>query len=343
MVDSSSRRSDTAELYPENGTVFHNNNNTSDLVRRDWHLREVLALFEQPFNDLLFEAQNVHRRNFDANEIETSTLMSIKTGRCSEDCGYCSQSARHETGVVEETLADIKTVVANATAARDRGAKRFCMGAAWRSLREGDLAAVEAMVRVVHELGMESCLTLGMLKPEQATRLKAAGLDYYNHNLDTSAEYYPQVITTHSFEQRLQTLQWVRDAGLKVCSGGIIGMGESRDDRAGLLRSLANLPEHPHSVPINHLVPVKGTPLADSEALDPLEFIRTVGVARILMPKSRVRLSAGRAEMSDEMQALCFLAGANSVFFGEQLLTTPNAGTDHDQRLFARLQLHQKA
>jgi biotin synthase len=296
-------------------------------------------LFDLPLMDLLFHAHGVHREHFDPNVIQASTLLNIKTGACSEDCGYCAQSARYDTGLQRERLLPVDEVLAAAEAAAANGATRFCMGAAWRSPKDRDLEEILDMVRGVKALGLETCLTLGMLSAGQAHALRAAGLDYYNHNLDTSPEYYAEVVTTRSYQDRLDTLEHVRDAGLKVCSGGIIGMGETRADRAGLLVQLANLPVHPESVPINRLVPVAGTPLANSPALDPIEFVRTVAVARILMPKSYVRLSAGRETMSDELQALCFFAGANSIFYGEKLLTAPNRGPDSDQALFFRLGL----
>lgn len=309
-----------------------------DEVRRhDWGQEEIENLFELPFSDLIFLAQERHRRFFDANEVQVSTLLSIKTGGCPEDCAYCPQSGRYQTGLEREPLLPVEEVIEAAQAAKAKGSSRFCMGAAWRSPRDRDIEAVAAMVAAVKQLGMETCLTLGMLTEKQARRLKDSGLDYYNHNLDTSPEYYSQIITTRTYQDRLETLNHVRQAGISVCCGGIVGMGESRKDRAALLRQLATMPKHPESVPINLLVQVEGTPLQGVEALDPLEFVRTVAVARILMPASRVRLSAGRNDMSDEMQALCFLAGANSVFYGEKLLTTDNPETDADQRLFARL------
>jgi len=308
-------------------------------IRHDWSREEILALFELPFNDLLFRAQSVHREHFDPNTVQVSTLLSIKTGACPEDCAYCPQSAKHDTGLKKERLLPLDEVVEAAKAARAKGATRFCMGAAWRNPTDKNLETVEAMVRAVKELGMETCVTLGMLKAEQAQRLKQAGLDYYNHNLDTSPEFYGAIISTRTYTARLETLKHVREAGLKVCSGGIIGMGESRQDRAGLLQQLANMPQHPESVPINNLVQVEGTPLYGTAKLDPFEFVRTVAVARILMPKSFVRLSAGRTEMNDELQALCFHAGANSIFFGGKLLTTDNPDEDHDAALFKRLGL----
>jgi biotin synthase len=308
-------------------------------IRNDWSQAEVEALLGLPFNDLLFRAQTLHRRNFDPNRVQISTLLSIKTGACAEDCGYCSQSASHSTTLEREKLLPLEQVVTAATAARDKGATRFCMGAAWRNPTDKNLERVVEMVQAVHDLGMETCVTLGMLSGAQAARLKDAGLDYYNHNLDTSPEFYGKVITTRTFQDRLETLQHVREQGIHVCSGGILGMGESCADRASMLRELANLPRHPESVPINMLVQVEGTPLHGIDELDPLEFVRTIAVARILMPTSHVRLSAGRSQMSDEMQALCFLAGANSLFYGERLLTTDNPDSDRDLRLFRRLGL----
>jgi len=307
--------------------------------RHDWTQQEIEALFALPFNDLLYRAQTVHRAGFDPNRIQLSSLLSIKTGACAEDCGYCAQSAKHHTGLEKEKLLPVEEVVKAASTAKEKGATRFCMGAAWRNPTDANLERVIEMVRAVHDLGMETCLTLGMLSEAQARRLKEAGLDYYNHNLDTSPEFYGKVISTRTFQDRLETLQHVRDAGVNICSGGILGMGESRRDRASMLRELATLPKHPESVPINLLVQVEGTPLYGVAPLDPLEFVRTIAVARILMPKSYVRLSAGRGEMSDEMQALCFLAGANSVFYGERLLTTDNADADKDLALFQRLGL----
>jgi biotin synthase len=307
--------------------------------RHDWRADEVMALFGAPFLDLVFRAQAVHRRHFAPNTVQLSTLLSIKTGACPEDCAYCPQSIRYHTGVKNEPLMDLAAVTAAAREAKANGATRFCMGAAWRAPKDRDVAQVSAMVREVKALGLETCATLGMLKPAQAQALADAGLDYYNHNLDTSAQYYGEIITTRSYEDRLDTLASVRAAGLKVCCGGIVGMGESRADRAELLRTLANLPQHPESVPINNLVQVEGTQLHGAAAIDPLEFVRTLAVARILMPASYVRLSAGRTEMSDELQALCFLAGANSIFYGEKLLTTANPQNERDRALFARLGL----
>lgn len=308
-------------------------------LRHDWSIEEVENLLNLPFNDLLFTAQSIHRQKFDPNQVQVSTLLSIKTGACPEDCGYCSQSARNDTQLERERLLPLNEVLQSATAARDKGATRFCMGAAWRNPTDTNLQKVVEMVRAVKGMGMETCLTLGMLTEKQAQKLKAAGLDYYNHNLDTSPEFYGEVITTRTYEDRLQTLNHVREAGLNVCSGGILGMGESRRDRASMLCQLSNLPSHPESVPINLLVQVEGTPLFGVEELDLLEFVRTVAAARIMMPLSYVRLSAGRTEMSDELQALCFFAGANSLFYGERLLTTDNPETDRDKQLFERLGL----
>jgi biotin synthase len=308
-------------------------------LRHDWSRVEILALFAQPFSDLVFAAQRTHRAHFDPNAVQISTLLSIKTGACPEDCAYCPQSAHHKTELDVERLLPLEAVLAEARTARERGASRFCMGAAWRSPRDKDLEQVEAMIRGVKDLGLETCVTLGMLTESQTQRLKAAGLDYYNHNLDTSPEFYGEIISTRTYQDRLETLAHVRDAGINVCAGGIVGMGEGREDRAGLLQQLANLPRHPESVPINLLVRVEGTPLADVEPPDPFEFVRTIAVARLLMPRSYVRLSAGRTDMSDELQALCFLAGANSIFYGERLLTTENPERDHDRHLFERLGL----
>lgn len=309
-------------------------------LRHDWQLDEVQTLFALSFNDLIFKAQTVHRENFDPNEIQVSSLLSIKTGSCSEDCGYCPQSARYDSDLTPEALMPVDKVLKSAQHAKDQGASRFCMGAAWRSPKDRDIERVVEMVQGVKDLGMETCVTLGMLTDDQTQRLKEGGLDYYNHNLDTSEDYYSEVITTRTYQDRLDTLERVRDAGINVCCGGIIGMGESDVDRAKLLIELANLPKHPESVPVNMLVQVEGTPLNGIEGLDPLVFVRTIAVARILMPKSRVRLSAGRNNMSDEMQVLCFLAGANSIFYGDKLLTTDNPMTNHDLQLFERLGVH---
>jgi biotin synthase len=307
--------------------------------RHDWSRPEVRALFDLPFPELMFRAQSVHRENFDPSEVQISTLLSIKTGGCPEDCAYCPQSARYDTGVPAEKLLATEAVLAEARAAKSAGASRFCMGAAWRSPKDRDLDAVCAMVEGVKALGLETCATLGMLTGPQARRLKESGLDYYNHNLDTSPEFYGQIITTRIYRDRLETLDRVRDAGIHVCCGGIVGMGETREDRVGMIATLASLPEHPESVPINMLVKVAGTPLAGEAALDPIEFVRTIAVARIAMPRSVVRLSAGREDMSAETQALCFLAGANSIFYGPKLLTTPNPGRDRDRELMDRLGL----
>lgn len=306
-------------------------------ARKQWSVAEAEALFEMPFMDLVFRAQQVHRENFDANAVQRSTLLSIKTGGCSEDCSYCSQSARYKTGLDRQQLMAVAEVVEKAKAAKAKGSSRFCMGAAWKGPKERELETVLAMVREVKALGMETCVTLGMLKGDQAQQLKDAGLDYYNHNVDTAPEYYEKVITTHTLADRLDTIDQVRNAGINVCSGGIIGMGEGRSGRAGLLAQLANMDRPPESVPINNLVAIPGTPLAEAEKLDPFEFVRTIAAARIMMPTSFVRLSAGREQMSDEMQALCFMAGANSIFYGERLLTTDNPEADRDEKLFARL------
>ena len=302
-----------------------------------WSIEAVVTLLEQPLNDLLFRAQTTHRSNFDPNEVQLSTLLNIKTGGCPEDCTYCPQSARYDTGVESEALLDVETVRRAAQIAKANGATRFCMGAAWRSPKDRDLDKVIPLIEAVKALDLETCVTLGMLKPAQAGRLKGAGLDYYNHNLDTSPEFYDQIITTRTYQDRLDTLDYVRSAGINVCCGGIIGMGETTVDRAGLLLSLANLPEPPESVPINLLVKVEGTPLGDTAEIDSIDMVRMVAAARIMMPCSYVRLSAGREEMNDETQALCFFAGANSIFYGEQLLTTPNPVADSDQALFAKL------
>ncbi len=308
-------------------------------LRHDWTREEVRALFELPFPELMFRAQSVHRDHFDPAVVQISTLLSIKTGGCPEDCAYCPQSAEYETGVRAEKLMRLDAVLAEARAAKASGASRFCMGAAWRSPKDRDLDSVCAMVEGVKALGLETCATLGMLTAAQAQQLREAGLDYYNHNLDTSPEFYEKIITTRTYSDRLETLERVRDAGIHVCCGGIVGMGETREDRVGMIATLAGLPEHPESVPINMLVRVAGTPLADEPSLDPIEFVRTIAVARITMPRSMVRLSAGRETMSEETQALCFLAGANSIFYGPKLLTTPNPERDRDQALMDRLGL----
>lgn len=306
-------------------------------VRHDWSKAETLELLQQPFNDLIFNAQQTHRLNFDPNKVQLSTLMNIKTGGCPEDCAYCPQSAHYKTGVGVEKIASVEEVVSQAKAAKNKGATRFCMGAAWRQPKKGDLEKVVPMVKAVKEMQLETCLTLGMLTLEQARTLKASGLDYYNHNIDTSPEYYSKIISTRDYRERLTTLEHVRNAGINVCCGGIIGMGEAQKDRAGLLLTLANMPNHPESVPINMLVKVEGTPLDDVETTDQIEFIRTIAAARIMMPKSYIRLSAGRNSMSDETQALCYLAGANSIFYGEKLLTTDNPQLIEDRLLLKRL------
>ena len=306
-------------------------------TRHNWSRQEIAQLFDLPFADLMYRAQTVHRQSFDPNRVQRSTLLSIKTGGCPEDCGYCSQSAHFETGVKAEKLTEVATVLEDARAAYAAGASRYCMGAAWRSPKDRDLDQICRMIEGVRALGMESCVTLGMVTVAQAKRLKEAGLDYYNHNIDTSPEYYSSIVTTRRFEDRLETLAHVRDAGIKVCCGGIVGMGETRDDRIGMLHTLATLPEHPESVPINLLVGIEGTPLGISAPLDAVEFVRTIAVARILMPLSMVRLSAGRESLSDEAQALCYLAGANSIFFGPRLLTTGNPDLSRDEALFQRL------
>jgi biotin synthase len=311
--------------------------------RHDWTREELRALFALPFPELLFRAQSVHRMHFDPREVQISTLLSIKTGGCPEDCAYCPQSASYETGVKANKLMDVDAVLADAKAARDAGATRFCMGAAWRSPKDKDLDTVCEMIEGVKALGMESCVTLGMLTGEQAVRLKDAGLDYYNHNIDTSPEYYSEIITTRTYEDRLNTLANVRDAGINVCCGGIIGMGEELEDRVGMLHTLATMPVHPESVPINMLMQVEGTPVSKGQSLDPLDFVRTIAVARIAMPKSMVRLSAGRENMSEEAQALCFLAGANSIFYGPKLLTTANPKQDQDRLLLAKLGMNPMA
>ena len=307
---------------------------------RRWDVRRIEALLDLPFNDLIHRAQQVHRQHHDPNGVQLSTLISVKTGGCSEDCSYCPQAARYHTNVENQDMLTVEDVIAAAAAAKAQGATRFCMGAAWRGPKERDMKSVVEMVRAVKALGLEACTTLGMLKPGQAEQLQEAGLDYYNHNLDTSPEFYGEIITTRDYEDRLDTLQKVRHAGINVCCGGIVGMGESRRARAGLIAQLANLDPYPESVPINHLVQVEGTPLHGTEALDPLEFVRTIAAARITMPKAMVRLSAGRREMQDAVQALCFLAGANSIFYGDKLLTTGNPEAERDKALFDKLGLH---
>ncbi len=315
------------------------NPGSAPAARKRWTVAEVEALFALPFNDLLFRAQQVHRENFDPNAVQRSTLLSIKTGGCSEDCGYCSQSSRYDTGLEKEALLPLDEVLENARAAKAKGASRFCMGAAWRGPKEKDLTPVLDMVREVKKLGLETCVTLGMLKDGQAEKLKEAGLDYYNHNIDTSPEFYGQIITTHTLKDRLDTLEKVRDAGINVCCGGIVGLGETKKSRAALLAELANMNPPPDSVPINNLVQVEGTPLDKAEPIDPFDFVRMIAAARITMPESYVRLSAGRQELGEGIQALCFMAGANSIFYGERLLTTDNPDADSDDALFARLGL----
>ncbi len=312
-------------------------------LRHDWRIEEVNALLAMPFSDLMFKAHQVHREHFAANQVQISTLLSIKTGACPEDCGYCSQSAKNDTSLEREKLLPLQEVIDSAKTAQTQGATRFCMGAAWRNPTDKNLERVIEMVQAVKGLGMETCVTLGMLTDRQASRLKDAGLDYYNHNLDTSPEFYGNVISTRTYQDRLDTLDHVRNAGINVCSGGILGMGETRQDRARLLQQLANMKFHPESVPINDLVKIEGTPLSGVDKLDPFEFIRVVAAARIMMPKSYVRLSAGRTDMTDEMQAWCFFAGANSMFYGDKLLTTNNPGESHDQQLFTRLGIQTEA
>jgi biotin synthase len=315
----------------------HTSSLAPSVPRHDWTREQVRELFGLPFPELMFRAAQVHRKNFDPSEVQISTLLSVKTGGCPEDCAYCPQSAKFDTGVKAEKLMDIDVVLAEARAAKAEGASRFCMGAAWRSPKDRDLDKVCEMIEGVKALGMETCVTLGMLSGDQARRLKSCGLDYYNHNLDTSPEYYGEIITTRIYQDRLDTLQHVRDAGIHVCCGGIVGMGEGLEDRIGMIATLAGLPVHPESVPINMLVRVEGTPLASASTLDPLDFVRTIAVARICMPASVVRLSAGREDMSEETQTLCFLAGANSIFYGPKLLTTPNPGRDRDMALLDKL------
>ncbi|MCK9534635.1 MAG: biotin synthase BioB [Pseudomonas sp.] len=319
------------------------NASLNPVTRHDWTLTEVTALLQQPFNDLLFQAQTLHRQHFNANRVQVSTLLSIKTGACPEDCKYCPQSGHYNTGLDKEKLMEVQKVLDEAQRAKEIGSTRFCMGAAWKHPSAKDLPYVLEMVKGVKAMGMETCMTLGKLDQEQTQALADAGLDYYNHNLDTSPEFYGSIITTRTYAERLQTLSYVRDAGMKICSGGILGMGESIADRAGLLIQLANLPEHPESVPINMLVKVEGTPLANVDDIDPFDFIRMLAVARIMMPQSHVRLSAGREQMNEQMQALAFLAGANSIFYGEKLLTTGNPQADKDMQLFARLGIKPEA
>ncbi|WP_339077424.1 biotin synthase BioB [Acetobacter sp. AC2005] len=320
--------------------LAHSSVTSSSEVRHDWTVAEVQALLNLPFPELMFRAQTLHRATFDPTEIQISTLLSIKTGGCPEDCAYCPQSAKHEQGVKADKLMAVEAVLTEAKKAKAAGASRFCMGAAWRSPKERDLDTVCAMIEGVKQLGMETCVTLGMLDNAQAHKLHDAGLDYYNHNLDTSPEYYGEIISTRTYQERLDTLSNVRDAGINVCCGGIVGLGENESDRAGLITALATLPAHPESVPINLLVKVEGTPLAKADEVEPLDFVRMIAAARITMPKSRVRLAAGRENMSDETQALCFLAGANSIFYGERLLTTPNPQATRDRALLDKLGMH---
>ncbi|ALP63986.1 biotin synthase BioB [Paraburkholderia caribensis] len=315
----------------------------ADAAAARWRVADVVALYELPFNDLLFRAQQVHREHFDANTVQLSTLLSIKTGGCEEDCAYCPQSVHHDTGLKAEKLMDVEDVLAAAQVAKQNGATRFCMGAAWRNPKDRHLEPIKDMIRGVKAMGLETCVTLGMLETHQAQSLRDAGLDYYNHNLDTSPEFYGQIISTRTYQDRLETLERVRDAGINVCCGGIVGMGESRRERAGLIAQLANMEPYPESVPINNLVQVEGTPLTGTEALDPFEFVRSIAVARITMPRAMVRLSAGREQMDEALQALCFLAGANSIFYGDQLLTTSNPQAEADRKLLERLGIRAEA
>jgi biotin synthase len=325
----------TPTASPNHDTALGNDAKASNTQR--WRVADVVALYELPFNDLLYRAQQTHREHFDANEIQLSTLLSIKTGGCEEDCKYCSQSSHYDTGLKAEKLMDVDAVLDAARVAKENGATRFCMGAAWRSPKERHLEPIAQMIRGVKAMGLETCMTLGMLERDQAKTLREAGLDYYNHNLDTSPEFYGQIISTRSYQERLDTLDHVRDAGINVCCGGIVGMGESRRERAGLIAQLANMDPYPESVPINNLVAIEGTPLGHVDPIDPFEFVRTIAVARITMPRAVVRLSAGRQQMDDALQALCFLAGANSMFYGDQLLTTGNPQADADRKLLDRL------
>ena len=337
--------SSEVEKRPDQNVSTSLDTNGENIVRNDWTREEIAALFDLPFDDLVFQAATVHRANHKAGEVQLSTLLSIKTGGCPEDCGYCNQSAGAKSGLKAEKLLDVRTVLQSAAQAKDRGSSRFCMGAAWRNPKNRDMPAIIEMIKGVRQMGMETCMTLGMLTKEQSEMLSEAGLDYYNHNIDTSPEHYEKVITTRTFGDRLETLENVRNSGINVCSGGIVGMGETREDRVGFVHALATLPKHPESVPVNALVPVKGTVLGDMLAdtplakIDDIEFVRTIAVARITMPASMVRLSAGRESMSESTQALCFLAGANSIFTGDKLLTTGNAGDDADETLFAKLGL----
>lgn len=315
----------------------------ADAAAARWRVADVVALYDLPFNDLLFRAQQVHREHFDANTVQLSTLLSIKTGGCEEDCAYCPQSVHHDTGLKAEKLMEVEDVLAAAQVAKQNGATRFCMGAAWRNPKDRHLEPIKDMIRGVKAMGLETCVTLGMLETHQAQSLRDAGLDYYNHNLDTSPEFYGQIISTRTYQDRLETLERVRDAGINVCCGGIVGMGESRRERAGLIAQLANMEPYPESVPINNLVQVEGTPLTGTEALDPFEFVRSIAVARITMPRAMVRLSAGREQMDEALQALCFLAGANSIFYGDQLLTTSNPQAEADRKLLERLGIRAEA
>ncbi len=326
-------------MRPHEADTTPNDTPRNSTLRHDWTLEEARVVHDAPFNDLLFRAHVIHRQNFDPNKVQKSKLLSIKTGGCAEDCGYCSQSAHHNSGLKASKLMEVERVVNEARKARDAGATRYCMGAAWREPKARDMDSVVAMVEGVKALGLETCMTLGMLSHDDVGRLKHAGLDYYNHNIDTSERFYPEVINTRTFKDRLDTLEQVREAGINVCSGGILGMGEQSEDRVDMIRTLANLPEHPQSVPINMLIPIKGTPLADVEPLDAIQFVRAVALARILMPRTFVRLSAGRTDMSDETQALCFFAGANSIFVGDTLLTADNPDENTDATLFNKLGL----
>ncbi len=330
------------ELFVAVKLINLNTKNQMIEVKNDWELDEIKALFELPFNDLLFKAHSIHRETFDPNKVQVSSLLNIKTGACPEDCSYCSQSSKYDTGLEREKLMEIDQVLHQAKKAKDKGASRFCMGAAWRNPTDKSLDKVIPMIQGVKAMGMETCVTLGMITPSQASTLKEAGLDYYNHNIDTSKEHYPNVVSTRNFQDRLDTLEAVKNANINVCSGGILGMGETETDRASMLQSLSNLEKHPDSVPINLLVPIPGTPFENVKPPSESEFVRTIAVARILMPNSVVRLSAGRLEMGEGMQALCFFAGANSIFYGEQLLTTDNPTSANDQLLFSRLGINQE-
>jgi len=330
------------ELFVAVKLIILNTENQMIEVKNDWELDEIKALFELPFNDLLFKAHSIHRETFDPNKVQVSSLLNIKTGACPEDCSYCSQSSKYDTGLEREKLMEIDQVLHQAKKAKDKGASRFCMGAAWRNPTDKSLDKVIPMIQGVKAMGMETCVTLGMLSPKQASTLKEAGLDYYNHNIDTSKEHYPNVVSTRNFQDRLDTLEAVKEANINVCSGGILGMGETETDRASMLQSLANLEQHPDSVPINLLVPIPGTPFENVKPPSESEFVRTIAVARILMPKAVVRLSAGRLDMGEGMQALCFFAGANSIFYGEQLLTTDNPTIANDKLLFSRLGINEE-